>query len=327
MSTSGRRNPLDRLSPVGPSATTGRSLVGAPEVVPDTDSGPDTDSAPDADHVSETRWGIGAMPAWLDPVDGDHDGRGGSTAVRSPTLLDSEDDEDDAERIGSRRFAVAPPAALALLAIGVIACVVAGFGLFRGSDPPPAVAFEPTAGPSVPMTTSMPTAVPAPAQLVVSVVGLVHRPGLVRVPSGARVADAIETAGGPRQGADTVSLNLAQLLHDGDQVLVGYAGADGRALRSSVVPATRTDSASSATPGGGPTTPSATPGPESGARVNLNTATESELDALPGVGPVTARAIIDWRNKNGRFSNVDQLGEVDGIGPARLAKLRDLVTV
>ncbi|WP_231498884.1 ComEA family DNA-binding protein, partial [Gordonia alkanivorans] len=62
-------------------------------------------------------------------------------------------------------------------------------------------------------------------------------------------------------------------------------------------------------------------------RVNLNTATETELDALPGVGPVTAKAILDWRERNGRFMSVGQLAEVDGIGPARLARLRDLVTV
>lgn len=62
------------------------------------------------------------------------------------------------------------------------------------------------------------------------------------------------------------------------------------------------------------------------ARVNLNTATEAELDALPGVGPVTATAILAWRSTNGRFTDVAQLGEVDGIGPARLARLRDLVT-
>ncbi len=62
-------------------------------------------------------------------------------------------------------------------------------------------------------------------------------------------------------------------------------------------------------------------------RVDLNTATEAELDTLPGVGPVTAAAIIAWRNANGRFSSVDQLAEVDGIGPARLEKLRDRVTV
>jgi competence protein ComEA len=61
--------------------------------------------------------------------------------------------------------------------------------------------------------------------------------------------------------------------------------------------------------------------------VNLNTATEAELDELPGVGPVTAAAIISWRTYNGKFTDIEQLGEVDGIGPARLAKLRVLVSV
>ena len=67
--------------------------------------------------------------------------------------------------------------------------------------------------------------------------------------------------------------------------------------------------------------------PAPGAPVDLNTATVEQLDALPGVGPVTAAAIVAWRDANGRFANVDQLGEVDGIGPARLEKLRDLVHV
>lgn len=305
MTTSRRRSPLDRLTPVD---------VPGPPAPPGDDRSED-DRSDD--------WGVGGLPAWLD-VDGqpeDVESRG------SRRRSDGEFDEYDDEPARIRRFAVAPPAALALIAIGVIACAIAGFGLFRGSDSTPLVGFEPSAGPTVAVSTPAMTRRSVPAQLVVSVVGLVHRPGLVRLPPGSRVADAIASAGGARRGADTVSLNLAQLLNDGDQVLVGYAGPDGRALRSAVVAANGSDAPPAAEPGTTSGAPSATPSGTAGGRVNLNTATEDQLDALPGVGPVTARAIIDWRTRNGRFTSVDQLGEVDGIGPARLAKLRDLVTV
>lgn len=156
-----------------------------------------------------------------------------------------------------------------------------------------------------------------PAELVVSVVGLVHRAGLVRLAPGARVADALGAAGGPLAGADLTGINLAQRLSDGDQVRVGAAGADAPPAGSATVS------------GGGES--AAAPGEKSpgaaAAPVDLNTATEADLDALPGVGPVTAKAIIAWRQTNGRFTDVEQLSEVDGIGPARLARLRELVTV
>ena len=164
--------------------------------------------------------------------------------------------------------------------------------------------------------------------MVVSVVGLVGRPGLIRLPPGARVGDAIKKAGGARKNADLLSLNLAQQLRDGDQVLVGYAGRSGEmSMRSAVVGPGSTGVPPEGEP---PTTPSS-PGGESPAAgsgtVNLNTASQTELETLPGVGPVTAKSILDWRQRNGRFTSVDQLTEVDGIGPARLEKLRDKVTV
>ncbi|GAB86456.1 putative DNA-binding protein [Gordonia rubripertincta NBRC 101908] len=248
-------------------------------------------------------------------------------------MLDPDDDspggDEDDDPIRRRRFAVAPPAAIALIAVGVIACVVAGFGLFRGTDTTPVVDFgaaglSSTAAVSTPPVAAQPST--TPAQLVVSVVGLVNKPGLVRLAPGARVAEAIDHAGGPRKGADLLSLNLAQVLRDGDQVLVGYAGGEGQmSMRSAVVGAEGAVPAPG--PSAGPGSPPPAPPAAAGGRVNLNTATETELDALPGVGPVTAKAILDWRERNGRFTSVDQLAEVDGIGPARLAKLRDLVTV
>ncbi|MGW1742263.1 helix-hairpin-helix domain-containing protein [Nocardia sp. NPDC001965] len=158
-----------------------------------------------------------------------------------------------------------------------------------------------------------------PAELVVSVVGLVGRAGLVRLPPGARVADAISAAGGALDGADLAGLNLAQRLSDGDQVRVGAAGPGAPPPGSATISGGAGEAASAG--GTGDSAPTA------GAPVDLNAATEADLDALPGVGPVTAKAIVAWRETNGRFTDVAQLAEVDGIGPARLARLRALVTV
>jgi competence protein ComEA len=161
--------------------------------------------------------------------------------------------------------------------------------------------------------------------VVVSVVGLVHTPGLVTLAPGARIADALQAAGGPVNGADTIGLNMARPVGDGEQIVVGLAPVSGRptALGSSVASGSAPVSKAP-----GPTGPvSATVKPKAGEVLDLNTATVEQLDALPGVGPTTAAAIVAWRQANGKFSSVDQLADVDGIGPARLEKLRPLVRV
>jgi competence protein ComEA len=157
--------------------------------------------------------------------------------------------------------------------------------------------------------------------VVVSVVGLVHKPGLVTLTPGARIADALTAAGGALDGADLIGLNMARRVTDGEQIIVGIVAAPGQ-------PATMGSSVSA-----GPATappdapPTAGKAAAPGGLVDLNAATVEELDTLPGVGPVTAAAIIAWRDANGRFTSVDQLGDVDGIGPARLEKLRDHLRV
>lgn len=137
-------------------------------------------------------------------------------------------------------------------------------------------------------------------RLVVYVVGAVRHAGLVRLPEGARVADALERAGGPTRRADLALVNLAAPVADGQQV---------------VVPA-RVSSPGGATagPAGAPTT------------VSLASATVDQLDELPGIGPVTARKIVDWRQAHGPLRSVDDLDAIPGIGPARVEQLRDLVT-
>ena len=144
----------------------------------------------------------------------------------------------------------------------------------------------------------------AAAEVVVDVTGKVRRPGIVVLQAGARVVDALDAAGGARRGVDLAGLNLARLLVDGEQIVVGVPPPPGPAASAA-----------------------GSPGPDPGALVNLNTASLAELDELPGVGPVTAQAILDWRTGNGGFTSVDQLLDVDGIGEKTLADLAPLVTV
>ena len=144
---------------------------------------------------------------------------------------------------------------------------------------------------------------PAPALLVVHVVGEVRRPGLYRLRDGARIADAVHRAGGARRGADLAALNLAAPLVDGVQVLV---------------PARSTEVARPAAPASDSDIPA---GP-----VSLSSATIEDLDELPGVGPITAQKIVDYRAEHGPFGSVDDLDAVPGIGPTRIEQLRDLVT-
>jgi competence protein ComEA len=212
---------------------------------------------------------------------------------------------------------------IALAVVGVIAVLVTVFTLVRDTAPPVASAKLP---PVEMVSSASPTPGPAPPNsdgpVVVSVVGLVHKPGLVTLAPGARIADALTAAGGSLDGADLIGLNMARRVTDGEQIIVGIVAAPGQ-------PAAMGSSISSGAATGAPTDAPSTAGktPTPAGLVDLNAATVEELDTLPGIGPVTAAAIIAWRDANGRFTSVDQLGDVDGIGPARLEKLRDLVRV
>ncbi len=207
--------------------------------------------------------------------------------------------------------------------VGLVALVLAGGLLLTawfvtrsssGTTVPPrvsgVVASTPRAspaGPSEPSGASGDPAAPSASagKLVVDVVGRVRRPGIAVLPAGARVVDAIKAAGGSRAGVDLTGLNLARLVADGEQIVVGRpAGA--------AVPAP-----TSTVPGVAPTA----------ALVNLNTADQAALETLPGVGPVTAAAILQWRTEHGAFSAVEELLEVSGIGDATLAELRPHVTL
>jgi competence protein ComEA len=153
---------------------------------------------------------------------------------------------------------------------------------------------------------SPPAVEPRPsAEVVVHVAGKVRRPGVVRLPAGSRVIDAVEAAGGAVPAARLASLNLARVLTDGEQVRVGLAPAEPTGGLSDLVPGTGV--------GAG----------EDGVTVDLNRASAAELEELPGVGPVLAGRIVSYRDENGPFRSIDQLIEVPGIGPAVLSGLAD----
>lgn len=162
-----------------------------------------------------------------------------------------------------------------------------------------------------------PTAPGGPSELVVHVAGAVAAPGVVRLGAGARVTDAVSAAGGLRADADPDRINLAAPLTDGQRVVVPIFGQP--------VPAEVLPSGSAAGPGGGGASGTADGSPA--ALIDINTATESQLEELPGVGPATAAAIVAHRESEGAFATVDSLLDVRGIGEAKLDALRDLVTV
>jgi len=152
---------------------------------------------------------------------------------------------------------------------------------------------------------------PSASSVVVDVDGKVRRPGIVELAEGSRVIDAIKEAGGLAHRGDTGALNLAEVLIDGQQIVVPAVGE---------VPAAGGDVIPGATAG-------EPPAPGSGAvgSVSINSAAQAELETLPGIGPVLAAAIVEWRTQNGGFTSVEQLQEVSGIGPVTFAELVPLV--
>ena len=188
-----------------------------------------------------------------------------------------------------------------------------------GSDGPVAASDVSSMGPS-----AGPAASAGDAVVVVHVVGRVAHPGLARLRQGARVADAIAEAGGASRGADLGALNLARLLVDGEQVYVPKVGE----AQSAAGTAMRGGATALGTAGGGSAPGSGTVGGAAdGPVVSLNSADVALLDTLPGVGPVLAQRIVDWRREHGRFTSVDELGEVSGIGDKLMARLRPRVAL
>ncbi|ALC06512.1 DNA uptake protein [Corynebacterium deserti GIMN1.010] len=192
----------------------------------------------------------------------------------------------------------------AILAAAAVIAVVAGLIVFTDEPhSPPTMAA---------VAESFQTPAPS-SHIVVSVVGHVDRPGLVTLPEGARIADALSAAGA-REDADIFALNLAQVLVDGTQIHVYRMGEAPHEV------------AGAADPGAGVAPLSGSVSGSVSGLVSLNSATLTELVTLPGVGEKTAQAIIDYRDSSGGFSSVDGLLNVKGIGPSKFDQLAPLVT-
>ena len=187
----------------------------------------------------------------------------------------------------------------AFAAIVVVALFLWGRGATARIAPPAAPAPPAGAG----GTFAAPTPTPV---VLVDVAGAVKAPGLYSLPAGARVADALTAARGPRSRADLTNLNLAQVVADGTKIVVPTRGSG----------AAHTATASTSVP--------SPPGPPV---INLNSADQTALETVSGIGSVTALAIIGFRDRAGGFSSVDQLLEVDGIGPATLEEIRPYLQV
>lgn len=193
---------------------------------------------------------------------------------------------------------------LAGIAVVVIASLVVFTALQHQQAPAP-VAQPVTSAPVLtPGAGSQPS---TPTDVVVHVAGHVASPGLVTLAPGARVADAIDAAGGFTQDANLSALNLARLVNDGEQIMVPKKGEE--------------------VPAGGTSGSAGHAGAAGGGKINLNTADATALETLPGVGPATSAAILKHREDNGPFTSVEQLDDVPGIGPATLKRLAPLVTV
>jgi competence protein ComEA len=188
----------------------------------------------------------------------------------------------------------------AVVAVAVVIGVGLGWVLTHGRD----------AGPKVPIEQLLPSAVsstlppagpePGTTEAQVHAAGAVRKPGVYALPLGSRVSDLLAAAGGATPDADLDQVNLAARVGDGERIYLPRKG----------------ESAPGISGAGPPSTP-----------LDLNTATAEQLDALPGVGPSTAAAIVEHRTEHGRFRSVEELLEVRGIGPAKLASIRSKVKV
>lgn len=217
------------------------------------------------------------------------------------------------------------PGRLAATALAVIAVAIGGTWLLQGSPSPVESKLPFATHSTVPTAaavatslvgTSVGTTTTGASSVVVYVAGAVAAPGVYTLAPLSRVADAVSAAGGALATADLNVVNLAATVHDGERIYVPIVGEVVPALVAGV------EVAGVEAAGGAGADPTVPAGP-----VNVNTASAEQLDLLPGVGPTTAAAIVAHREQHGPFQTIDQLGDVHGIGPAKLDALRGLVTV
>lgn len=239
-------------------------------------------------------------------------------------------------RVDQLRQQAARPLVIGIAVVAVVGALAGGLLLRHRAQPVSIDTVLPRATPGAqaaldtadaadpsatgPATDATPDPAPGPTtQLVVDLAGAVAQPGLLTVPGGSRVADALAAAGGPTPEADLERLNQAAPLLDGQRIFVPRRG------EVEVPAAINGDGGASAGGGASATGPGNTSAPPT--PIDLNTATLEELDALPGIGPSTAQAILDQRQQHGPFRSVEDLLEVRGIGDAKLAALRARVRV
>ncbi|MDX3849374.1 ComEA family DNA-binding protein [Streptomyces sp. AK02-01A] len=207
------------------------------------------------------------------------------------------------------------PRTLAALAVVLVVAAVLAAQHFWTARPQAVSAPEPVRAASV-VPESSPSA--ELKRVVVDVGGKVRRPGVLRLPAGSRVADALRAAGGVKPGADLTGLNRARVLMDGEQVVVGGPAPPGSGAGGSASGGGSVSGVSGGSGVGGG-------GAQGAGPVSLNSGTVEQFDTLPGVGPVLARRIIDYRTQRGGFRSIGELREVNGIGERRFADLEPLV--
>lgn len=234
--------------------------------------------------------------------------------------------------VGARALAALNPGRRAVVALAVVGALVALIAAYFAwqAQPHTVIVGSPLTAPTLTPPASLPTQTidgltpgagsggtapvsssAPPALIVVAISGRVRHPGLVRLPPGSRVADAIAAAGGVLPGTDLSFVNLAAKIVDGELVVIGETPPPGATLG----PAPGSGDGSGAVGGTG------------GGLVDINTATEADLDTLPGIGPALAQRIIDYRTQHGAFHSIDELRNVSGIGDSKFAEIKDLVTV
>ena len=159
---------------------------------------------------------------------------------------------------------------------------------------------KPTAAPEIVQDLVIPIQETVTSEVIVNVAGKVVNPGVYKLPMGSRVVDAINMAGNQLKGVDISDINLARVLVDGEQILVGTPPAAAKKTAAKI---------SSSNP------------------LDLNRATAAQLDTLPGIGPVTAQRILDYRSKVGRINSVDELKKISGLGGAKFEEIKNLLRV
>ncbi|HEY1485320.1 MAG TPA: helix-hairpin-helix domain-containing protein [Micromonosporaceae bacterium] len=204
----------------------------------------------------------------------------------------------------------------ALAVVGLVVVAIAAFVAWRSqpraevvsaTSPPAAAVVESSASVATSSVSTSPA--PSSAMLVVAVTGRVRHPGLVDLPPGSRVADAIAAAGGVLPKTDLSFVNLARKVADGELIVIGLPSSPG-------ITADPTGGSAAGAPGGTPDGP-----------VDLNTASLEQLETLSGIGPALAQRILDYRTQHGGFRSVDELQDVSGIGPTKFAAIKSQVTV